>query len=469
MGAPHRWYVVTVTARDALDAQAALSPLVWLKRFTPSAVDRPFGRYHLSLTALPGPGESQARVVFRGSAKTTTVRGLVIHAAIHRRVRGVLLIRSTDADAKADREALERNARLAGVIAHHDGATRMVIVGDVPIWTRTPGGAVRGIHWVNPDTGDVVRPELVVIDDLETRQSASSAEQTTKIRDWLFSDALQTGDQAHPVRTIMLGTPITPTCLIAQAMRRQAPFDTWLEPLIVPLEQDGNPSWPDNYDPTIRDRVPELTMATEYDLQPVPPGALLFKPDRTIWTPTPGPVACWVGVDPAGDGDDATGIAAITRLPPSEVLPFGSLHVVDAMAWNGPASQAPFQLQAFCSRLTAAGHTVHGVLFEANKGPWQFMVREAAQLCAPIPVASEPPVTSKSARALPVTLWQQHGQWSMDVTLKNSTADLELHTFTISEQTVTGHDDVFDAMMWAAGVATQGHTARPIFPDTVAA
>ena len=119
------------------------------------------------------------------------------------------------------------------------------------------------------------------------------------------------------------------------------------------------------------------------------------------------------------------------------------------------------QVAKFVRELQADGHTVGGVLFEANLGPWQFMVSETRQLCAPVTVQSEPPTISKGERAMPFTLWQQLGQLSIDPVLRGSTIDTELHTFTVDEITVTGHDDAFDAAMWAAGVATKGTTIRP--------
>jgi len=223
----------------------------------------------------------------------------------------------------------------------------------------------------------------------------------------------------------------------------------------------GEPAWPDNFDPGKKDRIPAITWATEHMLETVPADTLYFPPGLTVWRDTPPGLTCWVGVDPAGDGADATGIAAVALTPEG-------LHVPKATGWEGEAAQAPAQVARFVRELRDDGHTVGGVLFEANKGPWQFMVTETRQLVAPLTVQSEAPTLSKSERALPFTLWHQHNQLSLDPTLRGTTADTELHTFTVDEQTVTGHDDVFDAIMWAAGVATKGGQIRPTVPAQAA-
>jgi len=439
-----------LTYRSVFDARA------WLQRWTPGAVPARYAPHHARLVELPAPGRAQVRVVWRGSAKTTITRGFVAWLCERRKARGVLWVRATGSDTRGDREALEQVCQARGLPYTIDGEQNRMVINGVPIWFRTPGGAVRGINWSNPETSEVVRPDVCIIDDLETRESARSKHQTDVIETWLFSDALQTGEQAHPMRTIMLGTPITPTCLISKAMRQEPPFAMWDPPLIVPqLNDKGEPNWPEMFDPDARAQIPAITLATEYDLETLPPGELYFPERLTWWTDTPKQCRVWVGVDPAGDGEDATGISAVTLRPDV------GLHVVDAMPWDGLASQMPLQTAAFVRRLEADGHTVAGCLVEANKGAWQWAAREIRDLLAPITVQAEAPKLSKGERAIPVTLWQQNGWLSVSPHLKGSVLDSELHTFTLSEQTISGHDDVFDATMWAAGVATKGHTVKP--------
>ena len=443
------------SALDKLEAQAVFDPLRWMRRWTPGAVPAKFAPHHRALVEIPEPGHSQVRVVWRGSAKTTVTRGLVAWMAARGKARGVLWIRANGSDCKADREALQRIAESAGLPYTMDGQLQQIVVNNVPIWTRTPGGAVRGINRVDPISGEVVRPDVTIIDDLETRETARSKMQTDLIETWLLSDALQTGEQMHPMRTMMLGTPVTPTSLVAKAMRREAPFDAWDEPLVAPiLNEQGDPNWPEVFDPTLKDRVPPITWATEYQLQSLPTGTLYFPPAQTVWADAPAKCPVWVGVDPAGDGKDATGIAAVA-------LTDSSLWLVDSMRWEGDAAQMPLQVHAFTRRLQAAGHPVAGVLFEANKGAWSWAAREVRNMLAPITVQAEPPTTSKGERAIPVTLWHKLGRFKMAPHLQGTNTDTEWHTFTMSESTVSGHDDELDSGVWACGLATKGHTISP--------
>ena len=449
-------------------AEAVLDPLAFAT-LSPNTVPNRYAPFHRQLTAWPTePGTQQARIVYRGAAKTTLTRMMILWAIRFGHTKGVVYIRATAPDTAQDREAFENLAARYGMRCEVRNAEQLVIVNDVPLWTKSPRNPVRGLTHTLPD-GSVIRPDIVIVDDVETEETSRSKTQTDQLQRTLFSAAFQTGDADHPVKVIMLGTPLSPTALISKAIRREPPFDTWAEPLVQPvINRDGTPAWPDKHDPGKQARTPSITWATEYMLETVPIDTVYFPPDRTIWRPTPKGQTVWVGVDPAGDGPDATGIAGVAMIPADDMSPFGGLHTVNATAWTGPAAQAPLQIARFVRELRDEGHTVGGVLFEANQGPWQFMVTETAQLLAPLRVQSEPPVISKSERALRFTLWHQHQQWSADPRLRGTTYDTELHTFTVDEQTVSGHDDVFDAAMWAAGVATGGPLVRPVItPDTV--
>ena len=446
------------TRLEVLTARAVKSALWWLKRYTPAAVPTKYAPYHQQLIELPEPGHSRLVCLFRGAAKTTVLRGVVIHSAIHDHVpvQGILLIRATYGDAKADRKALVRWAQMAGHVAAEYGDEHMLVINNTPIWTRTPGSAVRGIQWVNPDTGQVVRPNLAVVDDLETRASARSKTQTDNIQTWLFSDVMQTAGQGDPMRTLLVGTPITPTCLVAQAMRGTAPFDTWDTPLIVPIvDADGNPAWPDNYDAGIRARVPDITWATEYMLDPLPPGTLLFPPSRTVWNSLPASKVheVVVSIDPAGDGDDATAAVAMCMTP-------RGLHIVNVLHHTGSSLNAPEEIGRFVRELQEEGWLVIGLTFE-GVGGWVHMKREVQKAVAPLRVASDTPTMSKVERAKPLTVWHRAGALSVDARLKGSEWDVEFHSFDVDGLTVTGHDDCTDATAWAAQQRTGNWRANP--------
>ena len=441
------------TAVEIVEARGVLDPLVWAKANVPGAVPTRYARFHRDLVALPDPGEAQARVVFRGAAKTTLVRILVAHCAIHHRVRGVLVVRNTYGDVRQDVKSLRALASQLGYPCLVDAEANMVVINGVPIWLRTPGSSVRGVQWTNPDTGEVVRPELQVVDDLETRESARSKPRTDELGSWLMADVMATAGHQYPARTILLGTPITPSSLVAKAMRREPPFAKWLPPMIVPIVSDDGPAWSYNYDASLADRVTDDAWATEYLLNPLPVGSLLFPPDRTRWVTIESTgLECYVAVDPAGDGADATGIVAVC------MTRYG-LVVVDEMAYTGHAENMPEAVGMFVRGLQARKHRVVAVNVEAVGG-FTFALPRIRQQVAPITVVAEAPHLSKIERALPATLWHRNGHIAINSDLRGRALDVELHSWTRAGDTVTGHDDMPDAFVWAGGLATRGWTMK---------
>ncbi len=437
---------------DVADSAAVLSPLAWLAWHSPESVPEEYADYHSDLADWPEPGERQARVVFRGAAKSTVTTALVLWAIQTGRTKGLVWVRAIDSDCLADREAMERLGALAGMRVVVHARRQLVIVNGVPVWTKTPRGAVRGLKHVTGN-GTVVRPDTAVIDDIETRDTARSAEQTKRMERWLESDLFGTAGHRTPLRVIMLGTPITPTAIIAKAMRREEPYDTWLAPLVVPYVTDGVPAWPTMYDPELEGRTEDGAWANEYLLDPLPEGSLMFPPKRTVWRDDVEPGIVWVGIDPAGDGSDATSATAARSDD-------HGVGVVDAFQWNGHMEDAPLELAAFIRRLIDAGHTVAGVNVEAV-GAWKFMANQIANNIAPIPVVYETPITSKTERGLQLARWHKMECVWMSEHLRGSVLDVEMHTWTREGFTVTGHDDAVDSFVWAAGAATFGWSQEP--------
>ena len=443
-------------AVDQLEAGATVDPRYWMVRHAPDAVPAEFAPFHGPLTRLPEPGERHARIVFRGAAKSTLTLGMIMRACHQKAITGVVWVRAIGGDSDADREAIGRLAELAGLPCKVRHAQQLVIVNGVPIWTKTPTGAVRGLKLVTA-AGAVIRPDTVVIDDIETRETARSKMQTDRLGRWMQADLFATaGHDAPPLRVVMLGTPITPSCLIARAMRREAPFDTWTSPMVVPyVDGDGRPAWPAVYDDGLEDRTDDDAWANEYLLQPLPEGALLLPPDRTRWVPDSEVegVIEMVAVDPAAAGDDATGIVAAGSTPVGIVF-------TDAVQWNGHPEDGPHKVAELVRRRQAAGNTVASVHVEAV-GAWRWYAKRVAELVAPIPVEYETPKVSKTERAVNLSRWQKRSAVWMAESLRGSPLDVELHTWTREGYTVTGHDDMADAAVWAAGAATLGWQHEP--------
>jgi hypothetical protein len=441
-----------VSAVAAVLAAQQLDPLAWMATVAPDSITEAFADYQYDLTEWLPEGERQARVVFRGAAKSTLTTALVLWAIRTGRTKGIVWVRATGDDTQIDREAMLRLGTLAGMDVTAVGHGP-VIVNGVPVWTKTPKGAVRGIRYVTR-SGETVRPDTVIIDDIETRETARSKMQTDRLERWMSADLFATAGHKRPIRVIMLGTPITPTSIIAKAMRRERPYDTWLAPLIVPyLNAEREPAWPAMFDPELERRTEDGAWSNEYMLQPLPDGALMFSPDRTRWLPDYDRRTVWVGVDPAGDGDDAT--AAVAACSTAD-----GLLIVDALQWRGHSEDAPAEIAAFIRRLTEDGWPVAGVNFEAV-GAFSFMANRTANLVSPVPVVFETPRQSKTERALPMARWHKMNAVQMLERLRGTPLDVEMHTWTREGYTVTGHDDLIDSAVWACGAATSGWSIEP--------
>ncbi len=411
--------------------------------------------FHEQLVGWLPEGERQIRAVFRGAAKSTLTLGLILWACQTRRTSAVVWVRSIGADAEADREALERLARLAGISVRMYARRQLALIDGVPVFFRAPGGAVRGLKHVTPD-GRVLRPDTAVIDDLETDESARSAMQTERLARWLSADLLGTQGHETPLRVIMLGTPIGPTSLIAKGMRRESPFDTarWRPPLVVPyVDADGVPAWPELYDPELAENMTEDSWANEYLLEPLPPGSLLFPPGRTRWQPSVPAGSVAIGVDPAVGGRDATGIVTAAMRPDGLVF-------TAAEAWHGHPEGAIDRIVAQVEAANADGHRVDVINVEAV-GAFEYFAAEVARTIPQVPVRWEKPVRDKVTRAVPLTRWQRVGAMSMLDRLRGGPLDVELHSWQRDGQTITGHDDTADAAVWAGGVLTGGYSAEP--------
>lgn len=92
------------------------------------------------------------------------------------------------------------------------------------------------------------RPDLVVIDDLESTESVRSPDQRKKLKDWFFADVVPLGKDA---RFLIVGTMLHEDCLLANLIRDPmesqdgVPWQTFQYGVI---DDEGKPTWPEKYD-----------------------------------------------------------------------------------------------------------------------------------------------------------------------------------------------------------------------------
>lgn len=97
---------------------------------------------------------------------------------------------------------------------------------------------------------DRFRPDLIIMDDLETTEGVRSPEQRKKLKDWFWADVIPLGKEA---RFIYIGTMLHEACLLAELIANPPtehttglPWQTFRFGVVD--DNTGEPTWPDKYD-----------------------------------------------------------------------------------------------------------------------------------------------------------------------------------------------------------------------------
>jgi predicted phage terminase large subunit-like protein len=139
------------------------------------------------------------------------------------------------------------------------------------------------------------RPDLVVIDDIETTEATNSEEQREKLASWFWADVIPLGKLA---RFFFVGTMLHEDCLLANLMEKP-PKDVhtdkvWETRRYGVIDSEGKSVWPEKYsDDWIDAKRMEYIRAgqlhrynTEYLNLPVGKEDRSFKPDQlTFFAP----------------------------------------------------------------------------------------------------------------------------------------------------------------------------------------
>jgi predicted phage terminase large subunit-like protein len=139
------------------------------------------------------------------------------------------------------------------------------------------------------------RPDLVVLDDIETTEATKSEDQRLKLADWMWADVIPLGKLA---RFFFVGTMLHEDCLLAKLMEKP-PKDvhtgkSWETRRYGVIDDAGKSVWPEKYsDDWIDAKRKEYIKAgmldrfsTEYLNQPVAKGDRAFTPDQlTFYAP----------------------------------------------------------------------------------------------------------------------------------------------------------------------------------------
>lgn len=116
-------------------------------------------------------------------------------------------------------------------------STMFETLSDVVVVCRGRGGQVRGLN----HKGN--RPDCILFDDVEDKESVKTDEQRNKTRDWFYSDVLPALPSMDPSATIAgLGTLLHPEALLTVLMKDPE----WTSMVFAAVDRDGDPLWEDN-------------------------------------------------------------------------------------------------------------------------------------------------------------------------------------------------------------------------------
>lgn len=160
------------------------------------------------------------------------------------------------------------------------------------IRARGAGGQIRGF-----------RPDLLILDDIETEDSVASAEQRNKLREWIFKACLNT--LLPEGQFIWIGTPISPLALIEEIYDKD---NEWIKRRYLAyadgVQSEGHELWADLWTHSrLQQRKREIgsmAFASEYMCSPMSAEHAPIKPSHIrYFEEPPEQYSCVIAVDPA--------------------------------------------------------------------------------------------------------------------------------------------------------------------------
>lgn len=116
-------------------------------------------------------------------------------------------------------------------------STMFETLSDVVVACRGRGGQVRGLN----HKGN--RPDIILFDDVEDKESVKTSDQRLKTRDWFYSDVMPALPEMDPEATIAgLGTLLHQEALLMVLMKDPE----WTSMVFSAIDRDGHALWPDN-------------------------------------------------------------------------------------------------------------------------------------------------------------------------------------------------------------------------------
>lgn len=238
----------------------------FMHEFTTSAIPE----FHREIYDLLPKVNRLALAAPRGFAKSYICSFFyALHCALFGLKRDICIISASEGLAKEwlrkIKTELEMNRSLVGFFGDLKSSkwseTHIVLSNGVSIRARGAGGQIRGF-----------RPDLLILDDIETDETVTSEEQRNKLRDWIFKACLNT--LMPNGQFIMIGTIIHPLSLLNEILNSNNDWEKRRYMAYIDgIQEKGYELWPDLWThERLQSRKREIgsfAFASEYLNQPI--------------------------------------------------------------------------------------------------------------------------------------------------------------------------------------------------------
>jgi len=267
-------------------------PIAFAKRFLPLYVQLPTPDFHRqSVDAIQKAVKSGSNYVEaspRGSGKSTRMEIFVLHTICYRRANFIVFVSNTY-DVAVERLAvikneLESNEELIKYFgpfktekwAEDDFETKT----KTKVIAKGAEAQIRGLKFLNN------RPDIIILDDIENRESVKKKLLRDKLNFWLDYDCLPA---LAPTGTILFnGTVLGEDCLLKRVMKDGTKYPTWRKQMFKALDEKDTSIWPEWRTTEdlrkLRTDDPRL-FSQEYQNEPVS-GETVFRPKESWYYQT---------------------------------------------------------------------------------------------------------------------------------------------------------------------------------------
>ena len=322
----------------------------------------------------------------RGFSKTTLVgQAVVLYYILFREKDFIVYLSETSGHSEMQlnnvKAELEGNALIKTVFGNlvpdrYDTrkwtAKMFETLTDVVVVCRGRGGQVRGLNHKGR------RPDCILFDDVEDKESVKTEEQRLKTRDWMYSDVMPALPAMNEESTIIgLGTLLHPEALLQVLMRDPE----WTSMVFSAIDRDGDPLWADNM--TLEDLAKKKksyalagrlsSFYMEYMSTIRAEETQKFKKSFFIIDPfiRQEMIAIAQVIDPAISEEEGSDFCSIANVGMSEK---GLIGVLDTWAKVGALPRE--QVDMFFEMSSRNGATLHGVESIAYQKALVHLIRE---------------------------------------------------------------------------------------------